>query len=377
MKNAPQQLIIGMNYLSKADVVVLDMKTRTLLLDKGTEVYNIPISLSSATTQKTETNYPKAQMVHTVTIPPLSVMQINLKVSQKEAQEGTEWIFKSHDNMDEVKVPEAAIRIRENQQFSILLHNNTRAPVKVYKDKVMGKIYPLLDKESDVSTTVYHLHEPTKRKEEITTNQQEKLSRTVKLTKEVFLEKFDFSETTLNQKQLKELQEMLWENNDVFSIHQYDLGRTTVMEHKIEVVNKNQPIAVRPYKMAYSQMKVFDNFIQELEENDLIERCVSPHNNPCLLVRKADKTDLQNTNSFRKHQMPDWRAGGSQWPLTTLKYDTGGGTSKQLATAYPVCIEMWWLTMMKKGNRSNSICYIEAHQEMSTIAGIPLENCHL
>uniref|UniRef100_A0A914WYJ7 Uncharacterized protein n=1 Tax=Plectus sambesii TaxID=2011161 RepID=A0A914WYJ7_9BILA len=111
MKNAPQQLIIGMNYLSKADVVVLDMKTRTLLLDKGTEVYNIPISLSSATIQKAETNYPKAQMVHMVTIPPLSVMQINLKVSQKEAKEGTDWIFKSQDNMDEVKVLEAAIQI--------------------------------------------------------------------------------------------------------------------------------------------------------------------------------------------------------------------------------------------------------------------------
>lgn len=71
------------------------------------------------------------------------------------------------------------------------------------------------------------------------------------------------------------------------------------MEHKIKVINQGKPIAIRPYKMPFSSMKLLDSYVHELEEHDLIERCITPHNDPCLLVKKAGKKDVNDTKSWR------------------------------------------------------------------------------
>lgn len=74
---------------------------------------------------------------------------------------------------------------------------------------------------------------------------------------------------------------------DVFSSHEYDIGSTKVVEHKI-LLNSNKPVKLRPYKIPHALQETVKDKINKMEQHGIISQSSSPYCSPVVLVKKKD-----------------------------------------------------------------------------------------
>ena len=105
----------------------------------------------------------------------------------------------------------------------------------------------------------------------------------------------------LTAEQRQQVTDLLQEYDGIFSKSQYDMGRTTLIEHSIDT-GDNRPIrqGLRRHPMAH--FDVTDDQVDEMVRHDLVEPAVSPWASNVVLVRKKHGTyrlcvDYQALNS--------------------------------------------------------------------------------
>ena len=98
------------------------------------------------------------------------------------------------------------------------------------------------------------------------------------------LDKIDLALTPEQQNQVKQLLE---ENQGVFSTSEFDLGRTNLVQHKIDT-GTNRPFKqqLRRHPMAY--LPVIDEHVDKMLANDICKPSFSPWASNVVLVKKSD-----------------------------------------------------------------------------------------
>ena len=99
---------------------------------------------------------------------------------------------------------------------------------------------------------------------------------------------FEALPTELSEGQKAEAIEFLRKNSEVFSKGEFDIGRTHLVEHKIET-NDSRPVrqALKRHLVAY--LPLVDEHVQEMQDNGVIEpRIGSEWVSNIGLVRKKD-----------------------------------------------------------------------------------------
>ena len=91
---------------------------------------------------------------------------------------------------------------------------------------------------------------------------------------------------------------LLFNYNDVFSRHEYDLGRTTLMEHRIDTGNA-RPIRQQLRRHPQTYLNVIDTEIEKMAASGVIEPSCSPWASNVVVVTKHDKTP-RITLDYRK-----------------------------------------------------------------------------
>ena len=93
----------------------------------------------------------------------------------------------------------------------------------------------------------------------------------------------------VTEAQRGQLASLLTAYSDVFSQNDYDVGRTTLVEHTIDTGN-NRPIrqALRRHPIAH--LDIIDKQVQDMLDHDIIEPAASPWASNVVLVRKKDGT---------------------------------------------------------------------------------------
>ena len=132
-----------------------------------------------------------------------------------------------------------------------------------------------------------------------------------------------------------DLQALLIAYQDVFSKDEFDMGRTSIVQHEIPLVEGTQPIKQKAYRYGPNQEKEIEQQVQNLLKKDLIEPGSGAWRSPVVLARKKDGTwrfcvDYRKINSVTQRDVyPIPRIdesldalGGSQW-FTTLDLLTG------------------------------------------------------
>ena len=127
---------------------------------------------------------------------------------------------------------------------------------------------------------------------------------------------------------------LLRENQDVFSCGQHDLGRTTIVQHRIDT-GQAQPIKQTPRRIPLAKHAEVDELLDEMLRHDVIEPSTSPWASPVVLVKKKDGTtrfcvDFRKVNDVtRKDSYPLPRIddtldalGEAQW-FSTLDLKSG------------------------------------------------------
>ncbi|XP_066267523.1 uncharacterized protein [Branchiostoma lanceolatum] len=97
----------------------------------------------------------------------------------------------------------------------------------------------------------------------------------------------DLSDIGLPQPQLQELSDCLEANRDCFSTGSFDLGRTDLVQHRIDTGDA-APIKQRPYRTPVHRREVLRNQIAEMLDHDVIEPSTSPWASPVVIVTKKD-----------------------------------------------------------------------------------------
>ena len=156
-----------------------------------------------------------------------------------------------------------------------------------------------------------------------------------------FLQKFDFTQSDLTQEEFFELAKVLIADNDVYSHHKYDIGRTK-QKFNIPLIKDAQFKKQRPSKVPFhlrDKLEVLmDELIQagiirELDENDDMN---SWFVNPIIILPKKDYVklviDARYLNSITD-------TSNSSWPLEPLhvlitRVNGSYFTSSDLSCAY-------------------------------------------
>ena len=97
----------------------------------------------------------------------------------------------------------------------------------------------------------------------------------------------DKVDLTLSAEQENQVKQLLEANRGVFSTPEFDLGRTKLVQHRIET-GTNRPFKqqLRRHPMAY--LPVIDEHVNKMLQNDVCEPSCSPWASNVVLVKKSD-----------------------------------------------------------------------------------------
>ncbi|KAL4083037.1 hypothetical protein QTP88_028367 [Uroleucon formosanum] len=101
----------------------------------------------------------------------------------------------------------------------------------------------------------------------------------------------------LNLEERESIIKICEEYADRFCLENDYLTITTAAEHVIRLPKDTPPIHERPYRVPFSQQKIIQEQIEQMERDDIIEKPMSPFNAPLLLVKK--KADASGKEKFR------------------------------------------------------------------------------
>jgi hypothetical protein len=100
-----------------------------------------------------------------------------------------------------------------------------------------------------------------------------------------WLKKVDVGKTGFSQQEQKANYDLLKEFEGVFSKGEYDLGRTSIIQHSIEIIGeKPKRCGSRPLNP--TMRKELETQLQKMLKNDLIQPSTSEYSCPVVLVKK-------------------------------------------------------------------------------------------
>jgi hypothetical protein len=106
---------------------------------------------------------------------------------------------------------------------------------------------------------------------------------------ESLLKKLEIDELQLDSGQKEMVIEMIGKYQHAFSMGDFDLGQTTVLQHKIDTGDAI-PIKQRPRRVPPYQQKFVNETTKELLDRGLIKESQSPWSSPIVLAKKSDGT---------------------------------------------------------------------------------------
>ena len=92
----------------------------------------------------------------------------------------------------------------------------------------------------------------------------------------------------LNSEQQSRLNNLLVEYKNQFSKDSYDIGRTALLEHHINIVPGTRPIKQQPYRLPLAKRRDAETEIKRMAEQDLVEPSTSPWSSPAIMVPKKN-----------------------------------------------------------------------------------------
>lgn len=143
----------------------------------------------------------------------------------------------------------------------------------------------LIDHSEKVYLLFYELtNDKSKQVASIETSQQEhdlKLTRFKQISEKI---KTNNTDPEVN----RQINELLFENTDVFHLKGDKLTCCDILEHTIPLFTDSKPVNVRPYsRRSKFENEELEKKVQELVELGIVEPCRSPYNSPLHLVKKG------------------------------------------------------------------------------------------
>ena len=139
----------------------------------------------------------------------------------------------------------------------------------------------------------------------------------------------------LNPEQQAKLKQLLIDSQNTFSRSSHDLGRTSLVEYKIDLMPGTRPIKQAPYRLPLAKRQEAENEIKLMAEKELIEPSTSPWSSPVIIIpkktggirfcidyRKLNKVTIQDSQALPRIDDSLDALGGAKW-FSTLDLKSG------------------------------------------------------
>ena len=268
------------------------------------------------------------------TVPANTVMFIKAKAPDLEMGDSSYSGFiepKVNLLVDQGLLVDSAMCLTDSKTLPLRLSNLTDAPITVYKNKVLGTLYPI---DSNCDNEFRGVKESTVIPDQVNSVKENPDSdRAVKehenpWTKQRLWEELKIAEIRgISKEDRLRLKNLVWRYKDCFSAGPFDLGECNMYEGEIMLKPdfKHTWIPARP--IPYLLREKMEDQIRGLEKADVIEKCTekSLFNSPVFLVKKPHQPDkmrfVVDMRAVNAQCLPD----NYQMPLIGHVVDTVGG----------------------------------------------------
>ena len=251
-----ERCILGLDYLS-ANNCQLDLRRMTLQVHKAT----VPL-------KETQQDSPKTYRVvvrRQVRIPPRTEQLVECK--SLDTMDGHQVLVEGTSGLaDGIMVAKSLVK--NESRLPILIGNLSNRHIRLKPGTIIGT-------GEDVScgnVTVCGASSTHKRGVALPEAVQELLTR---------------CSETLMDAQAKEVETLLFENSDIFSEGDHDLGSTDFAKHHIET-NNHRPIKIPPRRIPLAKRDDAERLVSDMAQQGLIEKSASPWSSPLVMVKKKD-----------------------------------------------------------------------------------------
>ncbi|GBM62968.1 Transposon Tf2-8 polyprotein [Araneus ventricosus] len=227
------------------------------------------------------------KIANNITVQPFSTEIINLKVPKNIAK-NKDLIFIPKKNKLGYLINESLNVPTNANLFHTIIENNTNKVIHVRKNTIMGKLstFDVNDIMSPSESEIYQINN-------LNLNEIHKMRRDELL-------KSDFKLDHLNDKDKKDMQDLLLKNYKVFSKSYKTLGETSAVIPEFSLLH-NFPLQTKPYSIPLMAKKYAQQEINNLLEAGIIEPSSSSYCFPVIFIKK--KQNPNDNNSEPKFRM--------------------------------------------------------------------------
>ncbi|GBM14802.1 hypothetical protein AVEN_97915-1, partial [Araneus ventricosus] len=227
------------------------------------------------------------KIANNITVQPFSTEIINLKVPKNIAK-NKDIIFIPKKNKLGYLINESLNVPTNANLFHTIIENNTNKVIHVRKNTIMGKLstFDVNDIMSPSESEIYQINN-------LNLNEIHKMRRDELL-------KSDFKLDHLNDKDKKDMQDLLLKNYKVFSKSYKILGETSAVIPEFSLLH-NFPLQTKPYSIHLMAKKYAQQEINNLLEAGIIEPSSSSYCFPVIFIKK--KQNPNDSNSEPKFRM--------------------------------------------------------------------------
>ncbi|GBL81506.1 Retrovirus-related Pol polyprotein from transposon 17.6 [Araneus ventricosus] len=227
------------------------------------------------------------KIYNNITVQPFSTEIINLKVPKNIAK-NKDLIFIPKKNKLGYLINESLNVPTNANLFHTIIENNTNKVIHVRKNTIMGKLstFDVNDIMSPSESEIYQINN-------LNLNEIHKMRRDELL-------KSDFKLDHLNDKDKKDMQDLLLKNYKVFSKSYKTLGETSAVIPEFSLLH-NFPLQTKPYSIPLMAKKYAQQEINNLLEAGIIEQSSSSYCFPVIFIKK--KQNPNDNNSEPKFRM--------------------------------------------------------------------------
>ncbi|GBO03964.1 hypothetical protein AVEN_116412-1 [Araneus ventricosus] len=227
------------------------------------------------------------KIANNITVQPFSTEIINLKIA-KNISKNKDLIFIPKKNKLGYLISESLNVPTNANLFHTIIENNTNKVIHVRKNTIMGKM-STLDVNDIMSPSESEIYQINKLN----------LNEIYKMRRDELL-KSDFKLDHLNDKDKKDMQELLLKNFKVFSKSYKTLGETSAVIPEFSLLH-NFPLQTKPYSIPLIAKKYAQQEINNLLEAGIIEPSSSSYCFPVIFIQK--KQNPNDSNSEPKFRM--------------------------------------------------------------------------
>ena len=274
-RNLSKPVILGMDFFH-AHRALINLNNNRIHLNQNRT--RTTYQLVGGTTQSTAV---EVTLIDTITIPARTVMRIPCKASER-VNEGEQVVFEPNKQVDMLIA--AGVDIIKDQKLTVQFTNTSMEAVTLQAETIVGTIEQGEERDGAIweadEFSSCHIHIANKNEQ---TN---------------WLEQIEIGNTDTPVEEKNRIIELIKKYDTCFSKEENDMGRTDIIQHKIELTgDKPKRCGVRPLNPAMRE--VLKKELDGLIEKDFIQPSHSPYASPVVMVKKKDGS-IRFTCDFRK-----------------------------------------------------------------------------